>query len=86
MAVLGITMAVRTITTEDQDIRITATIHPGRLPPMDTTRIGTMGTIRIHTTGVIPAATLTTSRVMGTMLQRLQSCNAAWVSSAIIMA
>ena len=86
MGVLGITMTVRTTTMGDQDIRITATIHPGRLPPMDTTRIRTMGTIRIHTTGVIPAATLTTSRGMGTTLQRLQRCNGAWVSSAIIKA
>lgn len=86
MAVIGITMAARTTTMEDQDLRITATIHPGRLPPMDTTRIRTIGTIRIRTTGVIQEVTLIISRDMGTTLQRLQRCNADWVSSAIIRA
>jgi len=63
---------------EDQDIRITATIHPGRLPPT--------GTTRIRTRGVILAVTLTTSLGMDTTLQRLQRYNAAWVSSATIKA
>src|SRR6266480_3558014 len=77
-AVLAIIMAVRATTMEDQDIRITATIHPGRLPPTGTTRIRTMG--------VILAVTLTTSLGMDTTLQRLQRYNAAWVSSATIKA
>ena len=85
-AVLAIIMAVRATTMEDQDIRITATIHPGRLPPTGTTRIRTMGVIHIHITGVILAVTLTTSQSMDTTLQRLQRYNAAWVSSATIKA
>src|SRR5947199_1935642 len=86
MAVLAIIMAVRATTMEDQDIRITATIHPGRLPPTGTTRIRTMGVIHIHITGVILAVTLTTSQSMDTTLQRLQRYNAACVSSATIKA
>ncbi len=87
-AVRGITTAVRaTPIMEDQDIPTTATIHPGRLPLMGITRILTMGVIkviRIHTTAIIPAVILTTNQ--DTTLQRLQQYNAAWVSSATIMA
>src|SRR5438046_9841082 len=72
MAVLAIIMAVRATTMEDQDIRIKATIHPGRLPPTGNTRIRTMGVIQIHNTGAILAVTLTTSKIMDTTLQRLQ--------------
>ena len=60
--VLAITMAVRATTMEDQDIHITATIHPGRLHPMGTTPIHTMGVIRIHITEVIAPVTPTTSQ------------------------
>src|SRR5436189_5880162 len=76
-AVLAIIMAVRATTMEDQDIRITATIHPGRLPPTGTTRIRTMGVIPIHLTGVILAVTLTNGQSRDSRLQRFQGHNAA---------
>lgn len=88
------TTEVLATTLGDRVIRITGTIHPGRLRPMGTTQMDTTGRTRIHTTadirihtmGGIPAVTLTTNRGMGTTLERLQRYNAAWVSSATILA
>jgi hypothetical protein len=81
-AVLAITTAALATTMGDGVICITAIIHHGRLRPMDTTRMHTMGVIPIHTMEAIPTLTRTISQGTVTTLQRLLRYSAAWVSSA----
>ena len=63
-------------TMEGRVIRITATIRPRRLRPMDITRIHTTGVIQIPITAIIPAITLTTVLAISMTMQQLPLCSA----------